>query len=72
MRMSFVGFPVIMLTLVGLFSSPITQNPHQDHYYSDCYCRFGYPAPYSCEPEIYCADEGGRCAGQCSTAAQSK
>jgi hypothetical protein len=71
MRVSFIGLPLLMLSLVGFAASPVTQNAKPGHYYSGCYCRFGYPPPFSCEPEVYCTDEGGHCTGLCRTSAQS-
>jgi hypothetical protein len=74
MRASFGGLRVITLIFVVSTSLTAVQRTHQTESanYSDCYCRFGYPAPYACEPEIYCGNQGGRCAGTCAASAQSK
>lgn len=46
MRASFGGLPVIMLIFVVSTSLSAVKKSHQSDYvyYSDCYCRFGYPA----------------------------
>lgn len=72
MRLSLAWLSLATLAVASVTVPSATRDAQGVRYYSDCYCRFGYPAPYSCEPEVFCKSEGGKCAGSCSASAQSK
>jgi hypothetical protein len=60
MRLSFVGFVMIVLALAGLAPSSVAA---QNARYSRCICHYGYGDV--CSVAVSCYDRGGRCRGRC-------
>jgi hypothetical protein len=71
MRLSIIGSVMIVLASTGLapsFAAAQNATMRGHYHYSSCNCHFGYLSyneKGTCEPEVSCYSEGGRCSQSC-------
>ena len=78
MRLSIIGSVMIVLASTGLapsFAGAQNATMRGHIHYSSCNCHFGhlsYNEKSTCEPEVSCYSEGGRCSQSCIASPSSE